>query len=164
MELINNIDNPQHFPKTALKWQGKNVKVEALELKVREVKDKPLYWSNFDVEQQRSINLGHDYAIIEALKIWYSDKPFYISNHFGIGIRKLRKGGWPGHTHFGFNGNFEEYRTNSQFFPTINFCLKDYEYQEALRREWRKKNYPEEFEKNERLARLIVKSPIYGRK
>ncbi len=162
MENLNNIDNPSSFPKTQLKWQGEPVKVESLYIKVWEYKEKPLWWFNYEVDKQRSENLGHDYAIIEALKVTYENQSFYISNHFGVGIRKLRKGGWPNHSHFSFDGNFKEYSTNMTLHPTISFCLKDYENHEANRRAWQKKNFPEEFERSERLRKMMIKSPIYN--
>ncbi|WP_036383983.1 hypothetical protein [Muricauda sp. MAR_2010_75] len=148
----------QNLGKIPLKWQGEVVKVQAVCIKVTEEKERPLYWSNFEVDQQRSINLGHDYAIIEALKIWYRDSDsFYISNHFGIGIRKLRKGGWPNHTHFSFPDNCEEVDIcrNGKWFSTTSFCLKDYQAHEAARREWQKKNFPVEFERHEQLRAQI---------
>lgn len=148
----------QNLGKTPLKWQGEVVKVQAVCIKVTEAKDRPLYWSNFEVDQQRSTNLGHDYAIIEALKIWYRDsEPFYISNQFGIGIRKLRKGGWPDHTHFSFPEGSEEVDIcrNGKWFPTTSFCLKEYEAHEAERRAWQKKNFPVEFERHEQLRAQI---------
>lgn len=165
MKHINNKDNPKCFPKTPLKWQGEEVYVECVWVRVWEYKEKPLWWFNFEVEQERSVNLGHNYAVIEALKIHCKNsEPFYISNQFGVGMRKLRKGGWPRQSHSSFGGKFEEIPPKKGWlaYPTKSFCLKDYERQERARRQWQKKNFPEEFEKSERLRKLIIKSPVYS--
>ncbi|BFP39524.1 hypothetical protein FGF1_03690 [Flavobacteriaceae bacterium GF1] len=156
-KLINNIDNPDSFPRTKLKWQGKEVKVECVMLKVFPVEDKPLWWSNFEVDEYRANCPSGNYALIESLKVWYRDsEPFHIANHFGIGIRKLRKGGWPNHNHFSYRGNFEEVIGGSTYHPTINFTLRLYEEHEARRRDWQRKNFPDEFNRYEGLRKLAT--------
>lgn len=140
-----------------LKWQGKEVKVENAWLKVYENKEHPLWWSNFEVDICNSnLTMAANYAIIEALKITYEDSIFYISNHLGIGIRKLRKGGWPNHQHFSFH-NIQECEVKHGRSITTSFCLKEYEKHESARRKWQQKNFPHEFAKSERLRKMLIK-------
>lgn len=138
--------------KRKLKWQGEEVAAEHVTLKIYENKDKPLWWSNYEVclaSRDASI-----YALVPALKITYNERVFYISNHFGIGLRKLRKGGWPNHQHFGFD-EIEEYKSCLERFDS--YCERDFIDHERSRRIWQMTNFPKEFEASERLRKLIQK-------
>lgn len=138
--------------KRKLKWQGEEAKVEHRTLKVSENKEKPLWWSNYEVYLYQDTR---DYCYLEALKITTKDGyTFYISNHHGIGIRKLRKGGWPEQAHFSFHCAEE---VDANIYETTSYCGKDYEEHERDRRKWQLENYPKEFEQSERLRKLLIR-------
>ena len=85
-----------------------------------------------------------------------ADNKGILSDGFGEGGKPEVNG-----QHIWFNGlgedSHETFRITKKKRPKA-----DYEEQEALRREWQRNNYPEEFEKSERLAKMILKSPIYS--
>ena len=131
-------------------WQGEIVKIEHVTLKVYENIISPLWWSNYEIAINTAPN---NYALLPAIKV-IGHNTFYISNHFGIGIRKLRKGGWPNHQHFSFE-NPQEHKKCLESFES--YCEKDFIEHEAKRISWQKENYPIEFERSERLRKLIIK-------
>lgn len=69
-------------------WNGEIVKAQFGYCTVEEVKDKPLWWWNYNV-------LGLKSKIIPAVRVSNVHYAFVIANHFGMGEEKLRLGGWP---------------------------------------------------------------------
>lgn len=140
-------------------WQGEPVKIELGQVILKENKDKPLYWYNFECNMRLNLNNEYEYhhssnnykiGICDAVKIIHSNGEFIIANHFGIGIHKLLNGGWPNYQHFSLDGKFEatSWKENIHLkkFDELGFSKH-----EAARRKWQKENYPEEFEKMENL-------------
>jgi hypothetical protein len=123
-------------------WQGEPVKVIFGYCLVKENKEKPMWWYNYECRQDGT-------AVIPALQITtQNDHSFFISNHYGIGVHKLINGGWPGCTHFSLNGG--EFTGRHTLMYTV-FDLDGYEKHEANRRIWQKENHPEEYEKQQKL-------------
>lgn len=143
-------------------WQGEPVLVEYGGVYIEENTEKPLFWYNYECNWNSDLNkpkYGDDKgALIPAIKIFYyrDHDPFIISNHFGIGVNKLLKGGSPRHTHFSFADDvkFEctEYLpsyTLEKAFKITEFNEEGFSKHEASRKKWQQQNFPEEFEKLE---------------
>ncbi len=149
--------------KKKYQWQGEPVTVKFGYVLQQENKEKPMYWYNFECHTKEQINgdreidhmvmnNGSHFSLIPAIKVTTgSDSEFLLANHFGIGVRKLLKGGWPNHAHFSLNGEFKE--SAAPYFKIASFDLDGYEKHESDRRSWQKKEYPEQFEKLEALRR-----------
>ncbi|MCG9971021.1 hypothetical protein [Christiangramia crocea] len=139
-------------------WQGVPVKIDHVNIYVKESKKSPLYWYNYEVATQQDI--AGDYAIVPALRVKHPESVFYIANHFGIGIHKLINGGWPNYNHFSFHKDdiknvFEE--SGDYVWNRKNFDLIGYQEYEAERRKWQKKNFPKEVEEMDALRSTIIK-------
>ena len=144
-------------------WQGEPVRIEFGVAYPEENKGKPLFWYNYecnwDFLQDKPIYDTHKFCMLPAIKIYYKDqKPFIISNHFGIGVNKLLKGGSPRHTHFSFADNvkFEtidelESWELKQSFKITKFDEEGFTNYEAKRNKWQKENFPEEYEAMEKI-------------
>jgi len=134
------------------KWQGQPVEVEHGLCLVTVNEEKPLYWYNYEA----SMEIGG--KLIEAIKVKVKDShSFCIANHFGIGVHKLLNGGWPNYQHFSldiklFDGCIPESMAIKKF------NLEGFEEYETNRRAWQKKEYPEDFEKSERLRKSFYKN------
>ena len=118
------------------KWDGEPVQVEHVDIIVKEHKQKPLYWWNYEVSLTGASATNK--AVISSLKITAKDgEVFYISNHFGIGLNKLRKGGMWTQASYHFD---EEYIVKIQgaIHRNIKFRLDKYEEYEKGRLKWRK--------------------------
>lgn len=123
--------------KAKYQWHGEPVKVKFGNCIVKENKDKPLYWYNFECYPEGK-------ACIPALKVTTKNgQSFMISNHFGIGVYKLLKGGWPDTSHFSLDGKFN---TKPQLKIT-EFDPDGYANYEAEREKWQNEHYPEEYKK-----------------
>jgi len=134
-----------------LLWQGEEIKKWFGYCKVYTNKDKPLYWYNFECE----ISTIHGMELIPAIKIEYDGVLFCIANHFGIGYHKLINGGWPNYRHFSLPvESFEE--SHKPAFNFHSFDLDAYSQHEAMREQWQKKNFPDEYEKFEKM-RIQIK-------
>lgn len=129
-------------------WHGEPVKTEFGQVIVRENADRPLFWYNYEA------NMDVDgLAIIEAVKVTTSDgHTFLISNHFGIGNNKLKKGGWPDQQHFSFNENDIVSFTNESEFSSLGklghtnkFDEVAFSEHEAKRLKWQSVTHPEAF-------------------
>ena len=134
------------------KWQGEPIKTEFGYCTVEQNKGKPLWWYNYEC----SFFPGYGTAVIPAIKVTIKEYSFCLANHFGIGHHKLINGGWPGFAHFSFPDNCFK-RSNEPAFNIQSFDINGYEEHEKLRRKWEKENFPVEFEKNERLRKIIQK-------
>jgi hypothetical protein len=120
-------------------WQGELVKVEFGNCIVRENKENPLCWYNYECHPN-----ANGLACIPAIKITTKDgDSFMLANHFGIGIHKLRNGGWPNYRHFSLDGKF----STKPRLKYTEFNLEGFERYEAERNKWQQKNYPEEWKK-----------------
>lgn len=143
-------------------WHGKPVKVRFGYVNQKENTEKPLYWYNFECHNRRQLDDtyqpdrmcsgdGRKFALIPAIEVTQDGVTWVIANHYGIGVNKLLKGGWPNSSHFSLTGNFTE--SAEHCFKNTQFNLEEYEYHESERRKWQKENYPEEFERMEALRR-----------
>ena len=139
------------YPK--YQWQGEPVRVEFGLCKVKANKNKPLWWYNYECE----LNAPALQAILPAVRITMpSEEQFCIANHYGVGVHKLLLGGWPDCAHFSLPLEaFEPSR--KKFYQWKDFDEFEYSKHEAKRRQWRKENYPEEFEKVEALRQEFLK-------
>lgn len=143
-------------------WQGEPVSVKYGYVVQCENKEKVMFWYNFECNTKQPLNgyrepdhmvmdNGDHFSLIPAIEVTYQDQTFTLANHYGIGISKLLKGGWPNHAHFSLMGEFKE--SNEPWFKITSFDLEGYEKHESDRRNWQKKEYPEQFEKMEALRR-----------
>lgn len=130
-----------------LQWQGDPVKTKFGYCNVSENKEKNLWWYNFECNEDVILQ---GVAAIPAIEVTYGNQKFCIANHFGIGYHKLIHGGWPNYSHFSLpdDGFVEDHHSE---FNIHKFDLEGYEQHEAERRKWQKQQFPEEFEKMERL-------------
>jgi len=137
--------------KSNYQWHGESVKTLFGYSYVKENVDKPLCWYNYECDLIHP--KGH--AVIGAIKITTKDnEEFVIANHFGIGINKLLKGGWPNATHFSLP--LESFRKDKHFIIK-EFDLDGYSEYEANREKWQEINYPEEYKKLKELMSLKLK-------
>jgi len=144
-------------------WQGDPVKTTFGYVAVREVLDKPLYWFNYEVlnkmETGDHCSVGGK-AYIAAIEVSTSTGyKFYIANHFGIGVNKLSKGGWPNSAHFSFDTGLIKFLPDDKVQRGLNgqFDEEGYANRESKRRIWQKETYPFEFEQMESLRRGFEK-------
>lgn len=140
--------------KSVYQWQGEPVKVVFGYCEVITNNEKPLYWYNYECD------LNHYFkgkALIPAIKIITNDDySFVIANHFGIGISKLKKGGWSNHTHFSLET--ETFKEDShRAFNLRKFDHELYSEYERNREIWQKGNFTEEYERIKSLRNLIIK-------
>lgn len=143
------------------KWQGEPVKIRFGHVHLKENRERPLYWYNFECYIKIDINDNYidNYGFlgtcfIPAIEVTCIDGyVFQLANHFGIGVHKLMNGGWPNYAHFSLDGKFEEMDWQMAI-EYKKFDEPRYARHEAERRKWQKKNYPVEFEKMEQLKRL----------
>lgn len=143
-------------------WQGEPVKVKFGYVLQEEAVEKPMYRYNFECYTKEEIDgifkvdhfvqsNGKHFSLIPAIEVESNTGyKFKLANHYGIGITKLLKGGWPNHAHFSLDGSFKE--SNAHYFAFKKFDLEGYENHESERRSWQKKNYPVEFERMEQLC------------
>jgi hypothetical protein len=139
---------------TRLCWHGKPVKTEFGSCLVKENTEKILCWYNY--EACKNSVLG---ALIPAIRVTTeSGYSFVIANHFGIGWLKLKRGGWPGTTHFSL--------PEDSFQPEkmIEYNIRKFDEQgwsehEAARERWFKEQYShtEEWKQSQALKKLIQK-------
>jgi|GEM_PF-3125348 hypothetical protein len=148
-------------------WQGDPVSVRFGYVNQQENSEKPLYWYNFECYTKEEIDgsfkddhfvksNGNHFSLIPAIEVTTKQgNKFLIANHYGIGVSKLLKGGWPNHTHFSLNGTFEE--SGARYFAFKSFDLDAFERHESERRNWQKITYPIEFEKMEQFRNSFIK-------
>lgn len=138
--------------KVKYQWHGEPVQVEFGNCVVKDNKDKPLWWWNYECAMERPSGM----ACIPVVRITdNTGYSFMIANHDGIGVHKLLNGGWPGHQHFTVSGKFSstpELKYDS--FDEVAFAEH-----EAARDKWQKETYPEEWEKNQQLRNAFYKIP-----
>lgn len=132
-------------------WQGEPVKAEFGHNMVKSNTAHPLFWYNYECSIERE-----SFALIPSIKITQGDQVWCIANHYGIGINKLIKGGWPNQTHFSLPiEGFE--KNNTHAFAIKEFDELQYSKHEAARRLWQKNNFPEEFKRMQSLEKIIRK-------
>lgn len=153
--------------KNKYQWQGKPVSVKFGYVNQQENVEKPMYWYNFECYTKEDENgnfdddhfvksNGNHFALIPAIEVEAQNGyKFLLANHFGIGVSKLLKGGWPNHAHFSLNGEFTE--DKAPYHAIKKFDLEGYENHESERRKWQKKTYPDHFEKMEQLRNGFFK-------
>lgn len=121
-------------------WQGEPVKIDCGYCTVTPIADKPLFWFNY--ECANSETPGE--AKIPALKVKCKDgDEFVISNHFGIGIHKLNRGGWPDQQHFSLP--MDKFTSAGGEYIILHFDKKEFDQYELKRDEWQMKEHPEEW-------------------
>lgn len=139
-------------------WQGEPVTVKFGYVVQTENSEKPMYWYNFECYNKEELDgsfkddhfvkdNGKHFCLIPAIEVSTGKSVFILSNHYGIGVAKLLKGGWPNHAHFSLDGEFTE--SKAPYFAFKEFDLEGYENHESERRNWQKKTYPLEFERME---------------
>lgn len=126
------------------KWHGKPVGVTFGICTVQKHEEKPLMWWNYEV------HLG--LLQIPVVRIQTDTAAFMISNHFGIGVYKLERGGWPDLQHFGISGMFK-----ARTWGKTNFDQAGFQAREQARSAWQKENFPEEYAKVEALREAARK-------
>ena len=132
-------------------WQGEPVKVYFGNCVISTNKEKPLYWYNYECIQI-SINGSYNFP---AILVECHDQKFVLSNHYGIGVHKLLRGGWPNMTHFSLDEG--KFRFNEDDYKIEEFDEKGYLEYEKARSEWQKWAYPEEYEKTQQLLKMAAK-------
>ena len=140
-------------------WHGKEVGVRFGHYVTKPNTDKPLFWYNFECDVMPTN--AHDGSVhLDAIEVTYTEdggivQVFCIANHFGIGVHKLRNGGWPSHRHFSFSGGrFVEFDNG---LAPKRFDEKGFAAYEAWRDAWMRKADPSEYERMESLRKLIRK-------
>jgi len=138
-------------------WQGEKIKVIFGNCIVRQNKEKPLYWYNFECYPE-------GLACIPAIKIIpQSEKligtPFVIANHYGIGVYKLLNGGWPNYTHFSLDGEF----STKPRLKITEFDPGLYAIYESEREEFFKEHHPEEWKAIQPLRKMGQKLTPFNR-
>jgi hypothetical protein len=141
-------------------WQGEPVEVQFGYVTQEENSEKPMYWYNFECYNREKLEggfkpgrdvfaNGKHFACIPALKVTSKNGySFLLANHYGIGVNKLLKGGWPNMPHYSLDGEFSE--SILPYFRITKFDEDGYCNHESARKDWQKKEYPEEFERLER--------------
>lgn len=149
------------------KWQGENVDVVFGYVKQIANIEKPMYWYNFEcMNKENSYGdfvpdhmvtiKGENLALIPAINVVHDDGSFLLANHFGIGVNKLLKGGWPNMPHYSLDGEFNE--SKERYFKFLSFDEEKYSEYETKRKKWQKKTYPLEFQKMEDLKNAFLNS------
>lgn len=132
------------------KWQGEPVNVRFGNVAVKMNYENPLCWYNFECAK----SVTRKSECIPALEITTnSGSKFCISNHHGIGVYKLLRGGWPDCVHFSLPNNFATWPSLKE----TKFDEVRYSKHESERRKWQKETFPEEFEKLQALKKSISK-------
>lgn len=124
-------------------WQGEPVKTEFWLCIVFLVKEKPLWWYNYEC----AMSSGLSSAVVPVIKVIHETGDFLIANHFGIGAHKLKAGGWPSHKHSSVNGDLVPYEKYQR--APIKLDLEGYEAHEEDRTLWQRKNFPEEMKERD---------------
>lgn len=139
-------------------WQGTPCTVRFGYVVQQENTEKPLYWYNFEccTHEQLDGSFKHEhmcfangkhFSCIPAIEVTQGNQTFKLANHYGIGINKLIKGGWPNHNHFSLDGPFTEDDPSHWVYKELE--LDEYERHESARRDWQRKTHPEDFAKME---------------
>lgn len=131
------------------KWHGKPVKVEFGFCHVRTNKDAPGYWFNYECQETGS-------AQIEAIKVSTDDgQEFCISNHHGVGVYKLQRGGWPDAAHYSLPVMF--FVRNHTMEPTP-FDMFEWIDHEKRRDKWLMENHFSVWQGKQKLLDAIKKN------
>lgn len=135
-----------------LKWQGEPIIARFGFSIVKENKDKPMWWYNFEcnVHQNSYDEYIPSYgmmgiAAIPAIEVTQHEQTFVIANHFGIGWHKLINGGSPTYSHFSItDGKFSQ--DNGKEWVFKEFDEEGFVKHESERSKWQKENFPEEWQ------------------
>lgn len=139
--------------KNVYQWQGEPVRVKFGTVEVAEVRDKPLYWYNYEVQ-------GLGIKKLPAIQVTYKDpggakQVFNIANHFGIGVRKLEAGGFPNMVHLSLPaGGFTEYTAQEWEVEKLKALTEDlpaFREYEKKRDAWQQMRYPAEHREREKI-------------
>lgn len=152
---------------SAYQWQGTPCLVRFGYVTQQENTEKPLYWYNFECNTHEQLDgsfapehmvfsNGRHFACIPAIEVTQGKSIFLLANHYGIGVSKLIKGGWPYHTHFSLDGEFKE--DDAPYYAYKEFDLEEYERHESARKDWQRKVYPKEFSDMEKFRESIRNS------
>lgn len=151
--------------RTRYQWQGKDVSVRFGFVKVKPNTEKPLYWYNYECETSDDQDPRDGTTRIEAIEVTYQEdggreQVFTIANHFGIGVHKLKHGGWPTHQHFSF-GDHPFRELDLQHVTPHRFDEVGFAQHEAGRERWMKATDPKEFERLASLKKIIAQGRAY---
>lgn len=127
-------------------WQGEEVNYEVIELIVEDDLEYPLFWARVFVGDKRQ-------AVRVTTKDGYS---WVMDNEYGEALLKIYSGGWPDKSHATIK-NYKQINTiddPNEWRTEIDIEKKRHE--TYLIREFQKRNNPEEFEKAQRLRKLLV--------
>jgi len=134
-------------------WQGEPVKVEFGAAAFSRNEEKPLYWYNYECRKSGT-------GVIDAVRITTkSGQTFIIANHFGIGVHKLLRGGWPnlGHSSIPDDCHFEGGKNKTGFLT--EFDEEGYAAYESKREKWMEENFADhpDWIKTKKLKEAISK-------
>lgn len=131
------------------RWHDEPVKVEFGICKVEENKEKPLWWYNFDVAMGKEE--------IPAVRVTYGEHSFVISNRYGEGEEKLRRGGWPNFPHASLPDDL--FSVTGIGFKYDPDGINDWN---AKRDKWQKENlsHLDDYKKSQSLKQVILKSRL----
>lgn len=121
-------------------WQGETVEVEFGFCVVKTNKELPMFWYNYECRETGM-------HLCEAIRITSNyGSSFTISNRFGYGITKLKKGGWPDHGHSSLPEETFE-KSNLDCYRLTDFDLERWEERNIAADKWFQYNHPYEFKK-----------------
>lgn len=132
-------------------WQGEPVQVEFGYCVEYTNKDKPMFWYNYECEQLP----GKGQAIIPAVRVLTKEGSFVLSNHHGIGVKKLLAGGWPNERHYSLtDAGFV--RSSSEEYRITEFDGKGFTVHELKREKWQATVHPKEYRKLKQLELMFI--------
>lgn len=139
------------------KWDGNPVTIKHGYILISKYKEHSLRWYNYEIylaEKDTDGNYETLKAIIPAIEITTKENHvFHISNHYGIGIYALLRGGTWRQASFHFDGEYEFIEDDKYKISEFNFI--GYHAFELKRMAWQRITFPEEYKKIEALQKLI---------
>lgn len=138
-----------HIPFDSYKWHGEPVTVKFGYFMPQTVKEKPLFWYNFEADTAPETPIP---AVRVTTK---SNESFVISNHCGIGVKKLMGGGWPDQQSFHVPKEWFV-PDDGERFTIVEFDGAMLAVQENRRRAWQERMHPDEFRQMEALRAIII--------
>lgn len=143
-------------------WQGEPVQIQFGQCKVVQNDELPFMWYHYDIYLTRDPN-GEAY--VPAIRVTTQHgSSFCIANHFRIGERKLKAGGWPDHCHFSLpeEGFQETSKEEAMFMHDLRWNEERYAEHEAARDEYFKEYiapmHPDIWRKMEACKAIVMKS------
>lgn len=135
------------------KWQGDPVEVEFGNFHALP-SDRRLMWYNFEIESEPNMSKDGSLAI-PALRFTYNGEEHIIANHFGIGVHKLKHGGWPSHQHFSFGKG--RFIAGDDYLHCKRLREKEFAQHEAKRESWMRGTDPDGYARIQELREAARK-------